>query len=116
MKTRYKIAVLALVTNLVNETDYLLSIIRTASNERRQYQNILRLVNKRLKEISIMVRLQANLTIYVSRHSWASISKNKNASVSVDMGQDSETTTLIYLASLDSSLINKANKMILRNL
>lgn len=50
---------------------------------------------------------------------WASIAKNKNIPISViseGMGHDSETTTQIYLASLDSSLVDKANEMILKNL
>lgn len=103
----------------VNNTDYLLPIIRTAGNEQRQYRNALRLVNNKLKEMATMVGLKTNLTMYVTRHSWASIAKSKNIPLSViseGMGHDSETTTQIYLASLDNSLIDKANEMILKNL
>lgn len=100
-------------------TDYLLPIIKEAGNEQRQYRNALRLVNNKLKEIATMAGLQVNLTMYVSRHSWASIAKNKNVPLSViseGMGHDSEATTQIYLASLDNSLVDKANEMILKNL
>ena len=100
-------------------TDYLLPIIRTSGDERRQYRNALRFVNNKLKDISLMAGLQTNLTMYVSRHSWASAAKSKNvplAVISEGMGHDSETTTQIYLASLDSSMIDKANGMILKNL
>ena len=102
-----------------NGTDYLLPIINKVGNEQRQYRNALRLVNNKLKEIAIIVGLQVNLTMYVSRHSWASIAKNKNVPLSViseGMGHDSEATTQIYLASLDNSLVDKANEMILKNL
>lgn len=102
-----------------NETDYLLPIIKKMGNEQRQYRNALRLVNNKLKEIATMAGLQVNLTMYVSRHSWASIAKNKNVPLSViseGMGHDSEATTQIYLASLDHSLVDKANEMILKNL
>lgn len=102
-----------------NDTDYLLPIIKTAGNERRQYRNALRLANNKLKEIAAMAGLQANLTMYVSRHSWASIAKSKNIPISIiseSMGHDSETTTQIYLASLDNSMIDKANEIILKNL
>ena len=102
-----------------NGTDYLLHIINKVGNEQRQYRNALRLVNNKLKEIAIIVGLQVNLTMYVSRHSWASIAKNKNVPLSViseGMGHDSEATTQIYLASLDNSLVDKANEMILKNL
>lgn len=102
-----------------NGTDYLLPIIKKAGDEQRQYRNALRLVNNKLKEIATMAGLQVNLTMYVSRHSWASIAKNKNVPLSViseGMGHDSEATTQIYLASLDNSLVDKANEMILKKL
>lgn len=100
-------------------TDYLLPIIKKAGNEQRQYRNALRFVNNKLKETATMAGLQVNLTMYVTRHSWASIAKNKNVPLSViseGMGHDSEATTQIYLASLDNSLVDKANEMILKNL
>ena len=98
---------------------YLLPIIREVENERKQYENALHLINNKLKEISIMINLAARLTMYVARHSWASVAKSKNTPISViseGMGHDSESTTQIYLASLDNSVIDKANKLILKNL
>ena len=53
--------------------------------------------------------------MYVGRHSWASIAKSRNVPISViseGMGHDSENTTQIYLASLDTSVVDKANKKI----
>lgn len=102
-----------------NETGYLLPIIKTSGRERTQYRNMQRLVNNKLKDISAMVSLQMNLTMYVSRHSWASIAKSQNIPLSViseGMGHDSENTTQIYLASLDNSMIDKANELILKKL
>lgn len=99
-----------------NETDFLLPIITMQSNERKQYDNALHLVNYHLKDISEMLRLQRPLTMYVARHSWASAAKAKNVPLSViseGMGHDSEATTQIYLASLETSVVDKANKMIL---
>lgn len=103
----------------ISSTGYLLPIIKTSGDERRQYRNVLRFVNNKLKKISIMAGVQTNLTMYVSRHSWASIAKSKNVPLSIiseGMGHDSETTTQIYLASLNSSIIDKTNEMILRTL
>lgn len=100
-------------------TNYLLSIIKTTGNERLQYRNALRLINNKLKGIATMTELHTNLTMYVARHSWASIARNQNIPISViseGMGHNSETTTQVYLASLDSSIIDKANEMILKNL
>lgn len=99
-----------------NQTDYLLPIIKETLNERRQYDNALHLVNYHLKGLSSMLKLQRPLTMYVARHSWASAAKAKNVPLSViseGMGHDSEATTQIYLASLETSVVDKANKMIL---
>lgn len=99
-----------------NQTDYLLPIIKETVNERRQYDNALHLVNYHLKDLSSLLKLQRPLTMYVARHSWASAAKANNIPLSViseGMGHHSETTTQIYLASLETSVVDKANKIIL---
>lgn len=101
----------------VNETEYLLPII-TERNEdyRKQYANALHRVNHLLKKIGKLLDLPIPLTMYVGRHSWASIAKSRNVPISViseGMGHDSENTTQIYLASLDTTVVDKANKKIL---
>ncbi len=63
-----------------------------------------------------MIGLSTTLTMYVARHSWASAAKHKNIPISViseGMGHDNETTTQIYLASLDTSVIDEANRLIM---
>lgn len=99
-----------------NKTGFLLPIIKEPGNERKQYDNALHLVNYHLKDLSERLKLQRPLTMYVARHSWASAAKAKNIPLSViseGMGHDSEATTQIYLASLETSVVDKANKMIL---
>ena len=99
-----------------NKTEFILPIIKEPGNERKQYDNALHLVNYHLKDLSEMLQLQRPLTMYVARHSWASAAKAKNIPLSViseGMGHDSEATTQIYLASLETSVVDKANKMIL---
>ena len=99
-----------------NQTEYLLPIIKREGNERRQYENALHLVNYRLKELTAVLQLPRPLSLYVARHSWASAAKAKNIPLSViseGMGHDSETTTQIYLASIENSIVDNANKMIL---
>ena len=99
-----------------NSSTYLLPIIKEQGNERKQYDNALHLVNYRLKDLSGMLKIQRPLTMYVARHSWASVAKVRNVPLSViseGMGHDSEKTTQIYLASLEASVVDKANKMIL---
>ena len=103
-----------------NPTTYLLPIITSSGiNERCAYRYALFKINKRLKEIAGMLKLPIPLTLYVARHSWASVAKAQGVPVSViseGLGHDSEVTTQIYLASLDSSVVDKANSMILKSL
>ena len=101
----------------VNETEYLLPIITKRDEDyRKQYTNELHRVNHLLKKIGKQLDLPIPLTMYVGRHSWASVAKSRNVPISViseGMGHDSENTTQIYLASLDTSVVDKANKKIL---
>ena len=101
-------------------SEYLLPIIKPMNgDERKQYQNAMYLINRKLKTIGNMVGIQLPLTMYVARHSWASAAKTKNVPISViseGMGHDSEMTTQIYLASLDKAVVDEANIMILNSL
>jgi integrase len=101
-------------------TPYLLPIIRDMEKDaRRQYKNAAHLVNAKLKKLGEQLGLGIPLTTYVARHAWASIAKSKNipvSTISEAMGHDSETTTRIYLASLDTSVVDKANSLILKSL
>ena len=72
-----------------------------------------------MKKVARLAGLAVPLTMYYGRHSWASIAKSKNIPLSViseGMGHDSEETTRIYLASLDTSVIDEANSLILKSL
>ena len=103
-----------------NESDYLLPIIRNpGTNERCTYSNVGYNINHNLKTIAGMVGVTIPLTLYVARHSWASAAKAKGIPLSViseGLGHDNEATTQIYLASLDISVVDKANSLILNSL
>ncbi len=103
-----------------NPTQYLLPIIRTEGiNERCAYRNIGYNINRNLKKIAAMAGINMPLTMYVARHSWASAAKAMGIPLSViseGLGHDSEATTRIYLASLDTSVVDKANSLILSSL
>lgn len=103
-----------------NATDYLLPIIRNpGTNERCTYRNAGYNINHNLKKIAAMAGVTIPLTLYVARHSWASAAKSKGiplAVISEGMGHDSEATTRIYLASLDTSVVDRANSIILKSL
>lgn len=103
-----------------SQTPYLLPIIKSMDTDaRRQYRNAVHLVNSKLKMLGERLGLCMPLTTYVARHAWASIAKSKNiplSTISEAMGHDSENTTRIYLASLDTSVVDRANSVILKSL
>lgn len=101
-------------------TPYLLPIIRNMeTDDRRQYRSAAHQVNVKLRKLGERIGLAIPLTSYVARHAWASIAKSKNipiSTISEAMGHDSEATTRIYLASLDTSVVDRANSLILKSL
>ena len=104
-----------------SQSVYLLPVIKPFSkmDERKQYIYVAHNINRSLKIIGNRLGLPVQLTMYVSRHAWASIARSKHVPLSViseGMGHDSEATTRIYLASLDTAAIDKANRMILKSL
>lgn len=103
-----------------NDSPYLLPIVtRPNYDERKQYETVLRRTNNSLKIIADMVKLPIPLTTYVSRHAWATIAKSKNIPINVisdALGHDSISTTQIYLASIDTSTIDQANELIIKDL
>jgi len=87
--------------------------------DRACYEQALQRVNRSLKRIGMIVGLSIPLSTYVARHSWASIARNMDVPLSViseGLGHDSDKTTQIYLASLDTSMINKANRKIINRI
>ena len=99
--------------------DYLLPIITEAGDERKQYKQVQYRISYLLKQVSEQAGITPPLTMYVARHSWASIAKEKHVPEGIicdALGHDSEKTTRIYLAELDVSQVDKANKMILDDL
>lgn len=103
-----------------NSTQYLLPIItKEEGNQRRHARNVNESINHHLKKVAEKVGVLSPLTMYCARHSWASAAKAKGIPLSViseGMGHDSEATTQIYLASLETSVVDKANALILKSL
>lgn len=103
-----------------NQTEYLLPIISSPkATARNQYRHKGYRINKALKDVAKAVGLSVPLTMYVARHSWASIAKSQGIPLSIiseGMGHDSEMTTMIYLASLDTSIVDNANDTIIKAL
>lgn len=103
-----------------SQSPYLLPIITVFGKDGRiQYEAALRRINNGLRTIAKMLGMDTPLTTYVTRHAWASIAKAKNIPITVisdALGHDSIATTQIYLASIDATMIDKANEMIINDL
>lgn len=103
-----------------NGSDYLLPIIRKPDTvELYTYRNVGYNINRGLKKLAEKAEIEVPLTLYVARHSWASAARAKGIPLSViseGLGHDSEATTQIYLSSLDASVVDKANSIIMQSL
>lgn len=101
-----------------NNSQFLMSINNDPQKDhRRQYQNALIRINRNLKKLGEDIGLELPLTMYVARHSWATTARSEGVPISViseGMGHDNEKTTQIYLASLEHSVVDKANRKILK--
>ena len=98
-------------------TQYLLPIIKTETHDsNKQYKNAISLINKNLKKVSDLLKLNIILTTYAARHTWATIARDYQIPISIiseGLGHNSETTTRIYLASIEQNIIDKANRQII---
>lgn len=100
-----------------NNTEFLLPIItNSTATPYNQYRSKQYKVNKALKIVADRIGLNMSLTLYCSRHSWASIAKAKGIPMGVisdGLGHDNEHTTQIYLSTLDTSAVDEANALIM---
>lgn len=99
---------------------YLLPLIRKDNGkERNQYRHKQEIINRELRTMSEELHLDSHLSMYVARHSWASIARTLNVPVETicrGMGHDSERTTQIYLKTLNTDTIDQANMMVINAL
>lgn len=99
---------------------YLLPIIPDdTARQRSCYRNASYKINYHLRRLAESLRIGFPLTLYCARHSWASAARTNGVPLSViseGMGHSSESMTRIYLASLDTSTVDRANRMIIRSL
>lgn len=98
----------------VKDSSYLFPLL---SKDGEGYESALRLQNKRLKRIATVLGLNVKLTTHVARHSWATIARDRGVDIETiceALGHSSILVTRIYLAELNSSVINEANKIVLK--
>lgn len=89
---------------------------KTPLQKQNRIHKMLGKVNKNLKLLAAQLGVEANLTTYVARHSFASILKKSGvniALISEALGHSDLTTTQIYLDSFDNEQIDNAMKNLL---
>ena len=89
---------------------------KTPLQKQNRIHKMLGKVNKNLKLLAAQFGVEANLTTYVARHSFASVLKKSGvniALISEALGHSDLTTTQIYLDSFDNEQIDNAMKNLL---
>ena len=93
--------------HISQESPYLLPIIhKIGKEERKQYNNALHLINKKLKFIGSILQLSIPLTMYVARHTHATMMLTLGVdlyTVSKLLGHTNIQTTQIYAKLVDES-------------
>lgn len=99
------------------KTEYLLPIItKNNGKERNQYRYHQTRINRDLKHIARIAGVNVSLTMYCTRHSWATIAREQQVPMNVisrAMGHTNERTTEIYIRSIDVTVVDKANEKLL---
>ena len=108
-------------SRLTPESPYVFPFVTNDEAEQAfaQYQNSLGRFNRLLKRLGKIIGLSKPLSSYMARHTWANSAREHNIPlpvISAGMGHSSEKTTRIYLASLENSVIDKANRLLLASL
>ncbi len=124
------------------DSPYVFPLIRIpGENERLQYESALRTQNNRLKRLAALLKVKSeklkakrkakdatvlpddsslftfhfSLSSHVARHTWATIARAAEIPIGViseGLGHTSERTTMIYLGSFDTKVLDRANRKV----
>lgn len=103
-----------------NPRQYFLPILtKETPDDLIYYYGVLSRFNRNLKKVGKLAGIKVSISSYNARHSWANAAKVKRIPISViseGMGHDSEATTHIYLSSLDTEIVDRANRKLISSL
>lgn len=101
-----------------DKNPYLFPVLKEETVKHETSKALLRKQNVSLEEIRKLIGLTIKLTTYNIRHTWATEALLNGVPIAVIMqalGHTSEKTTRIYLAKLDQTIMNNANKLIIKS-
>lgn len=97
-------------------SDYLFPLVSSDGAEGwKQFKRSSQMVNYHLRKLGKRLNMPMHLTLYVARHSWATVAKSTGvptALISEAMGHVSERMTQVYLGSIDVGRVDSANREI----
>lgn len=97
-------------------SDYLFPLVSSDGAEGwKQFKRGSQVINYHLRKLGKRLDLPMPLTLYVARHSWATVAKGAGiptALISDAMGHVSERMTQVYLGSIDVGRVDSANREI----
>ena len=92
------------------------NIHKTPLQKQNRIHKMLGKINKNLKLIATQLNVDANMTTYVARHSFASVLKKSGVSIALiseALGHSDLSTTQVYLDSFDNEQIDAAMQNLL---
>lgn len=92
------------------------NIHKTPLQKQNRIHKMLGKINKNLKVIAAQLNVDANMTTYVARHSFASVLKKSGVSIALiseALGHSDLSTTQVYLDSFDNEQIDAAMQNLL---
>ena len=92
------------------------NIHKTPLQKQNRIHKMLGKINKNLKLIAAQLNVDANMTTYVARHSFASVLKKSGVSIALiseALGHSDLSTTQVYLDSFDNAQIDAAMQNLL---
>jgi len=104
-----------------NTSEYIFPIIKSDDKGEayKQYRSAINIYNRNLGILSDMIGSGCKLSSYTARHSWATAARKHDVPISVisaGMGHSSETTTQIYLKSIEDDVVDRVNAEIVNKL
>ena len=104
------------------DSPYLFPILsgnRESKEEYIEYQHALRKLNYDLKQLAVYCSIKFNVSSYTARHTWATLAKYCHFSEQLicdALGHSSTKVTETYLKGFKNDELNKANKVIIRDI